>query len=119
MQAPTILCWAAAVSTAVLTFLHIPLGLVRIVPGCRPPGGYWRRRPVLNLLENNLGMALNTALAVVVGLVMQSGEAAAWPLLGVNAAYAVLIVGLTPRDRPHALPTGVAAAEYVAAYLAA
>jgi len=108
--------WAAAVSVAFHPLLYPVLGLRRIVPGCDPPPGYWRRRLVLNLAETNLGMVLNLGLAVGVALSAEVGSPLAWPLLGVAAAvdliYTVMIVALTPRDWWHALPTGLALADY-------
>ena len=110
------LCWGAVVSTAILPLLYVPLGLVRIVRGCRPARGYWRRRLILNLAENNLGMALNVGLAAAAALAVDADSGAAAGLLpvalAVNVLYTGLIVGFTPRDWWHALPTGIAAAEY-------
>ena len=115
--------WSAAVSVAFLPLLYPVLGLVRIVRGCNPPRGYWRRRLILNLLETNLGMWLNLGLAVAVGGLMECGHELAWPLLGVAAlvdlVYTVWIVALTPRDWWHALPTGIALIWYAAAFLLA
>ncbi len=112
----TFFLWAAAVSVAFHPLLYPVLGLGRIVPGCDPPPGYWRRRLILNLLETNLGMVLNLGLAVAVALSAEYGSSLAWPLLGIAAGvdliYTVAIVALTPRDWWHALPTGLALADY-------
>jgi len=113
--------WSAAVSVAFLPLLYPVLGLVRIVRGCNPPRGYWHRRLILNLLETNLGMWLNLALAVAVGVLMERGHGLAWPLLGaaalVDLLYTVWIVALTPRDWWHALPAGIALVCYAAAVI--
>ncbi len=115
--------WSSAVSVAFLPLLYPVVGLVRIVGGCDPPRGYWRRRLILNLLETNLGMWLNLGLAVAVGVVMERGHEVAWPLLGaaalVDLVYTVWIVALTPRDWWHALPTGIALVCYAAAFILA
>ena len=115
----TFFLWAAAVSVAFHPLLYPVLGLARIVPGCNPPPGYWRRRLILNLLETNLGMVLNLGLAVTVALVAEYGSPLTWPLLavaaGVDLVYTVAIVALTPRDWWHALPTGLALAAYAVA----
>ncbi len=112
----TFFLWTAAVSVACHPLLYPVLGLARIVPGCGPPPGYWRRRLVLNLLETNLGMVLNLGLAVAVALAAEYGSPLAWPLLavaaGVDLLYTVMIVALTPRDAWHALPTGLALVNY-------
>ena len=114
---------SAAVSVAFLPLLYPVLGLVRIVRGCNPPRGYWRRRLILNLLETNLGMWLNLGLAVAVGVLMERSHEAAWPLLGaaalVDLVYTVWIAALTPRDWWHALPTGIALGWYAAAFVLA
>jgi len=113
---PTFFFWAAAVSVAFHPLLYPVLGLRRIVPGCDPAPGYWRRRLTLNLLETNLGMVLNLGLAVAVAVLGESGSALAWPLAavaaGVDLLYTVAIVALTPRDWWHALPTGLALVAY-------
>ncbi len=117
------LAWSAAVSVAVLALLYPSLGLVRIVRGCAPPPGYWRRRLILNLLETNLGMWLNVGLAVAVAVLLERGAGAAWGLMAAAAAvdllYAAWIVALTPRDAWHALPVVIALGAYGAAWAAA
>lgn len=115
----TFFLWAAAASVAFHPLLYPVLGLARIVPGCDPPPGYWRRRLVLNLLETNLGMVLNLGLAVAVALAAEVASPLAWPLaavaVGVDLVYTVAIVALTPRDWWHALPTGLALVGYAVA----
>ncbi len=115
-MAAIVLCWMAAVSVGILAVLYFPLGFRQIVPGCSPPPGYWCRRLMLNLLENNLGMVLNVALAVAAAAAMTQGVAWRWWLVAgaasVDAVYCLLIVGFTPRDAWHALPTGIALVEY-------
>jgi branched-subunit amino acid ABC-type transport system permease component len=58
-----------------------------------------------------------------VGILMERGDALAWPLLAAAAAvagtYAVAIVAFTPRDWWHALPAAIAVACYAAAWLCA
>jgi len=119
----TMFLWAAAVSVAFQPLLYPVLGLARIVPGCGPPPGYWRRRLVLNLLETNLGMVLNLGLAVAVALAAEVASPLAWPMAavaaGVDLVYTVAIVALTPRDWWHALPTGLALMAYAVAFAAA
>jgi len=112
----TFFLWAAAVSVAFLPLLYPVLGLRRIVPGCDPPPGYWRRRLTLNLLETNLGMLLNLGLAVAAAVLAEAASPLAWPMVaaaaGVDLLYTVGIVAFTPRDWWHALPTGLALIGY-------
>ena len=115
----TFFLWAAAVSVAFHPLLYPLLGLRRIVPGCDPPPGYWRRRLILNLLETNLGMVLNLGLAVAVAMLAEFASPLTWPMAavaaGVDLLYPVGIVALTPRDWWHARPTGLALADYAVA----
>jgi len=118
----TFFLWAAAVSVAFLPLLYPVLGLRRIVLGCDPPVGYWRRRLTLNLLETNLGMVLNLGLAVTVAVLAEAASPMAWPMAavaaGVDLLYTVGIVAFTPRDWWHALPTGLALVAYAVAVAA-
>ena len=119
MESP--LAWAAAIAVAILPVLYPILGLKAIMRGLNPPTPYWRRRLLLNLMETNLGMYLNLGLALAAAVLMSRGDPLAWPLVaaaaGVDLVYTVWIVVLTPRDWWHALPTGMAAVEYGAAWL--
>jgi len=115
--------WAAAVSVAFLPILYPVLGLRRIVRGVRPPAGYWRRRPILNLLETNLGMWLNVALAVAAAVLLDGGSPAAWPMILAAAAvdflYTLWILAFTPSDWWHGLATGIAVFFYAFASVVA
>jgi len=69
-----------------------------------------------------MGMWIALALGISVAMLLESGNAFAWPLLAVAAAvdalYAVLILLWTPRDWWHALPVLAAVACYAAAWFA-
>jgi hypothetical protein len=116
------LVWAAAVSVSFLPMLYSQLALAPLLKACSPPDLYWRRRLRLNLMEANLGMFLNLGLALAAAMLLRHDNPAAWPIIClaacVQVVYTVFIVVLTPRDWWHALPTGIAALCYAAAYVA-
>ncbi len=117
------LAWAAAGCFALLPLFYPVFGPRQIVRGCDPPQGYWRRRLLLNLLENNLGMVLVAGLSVAVAVLMGGGDPLAWSLMAVAAGafalYAAGVLLLTPRDWWHALPALGALACYAGARLLA
>jgi hypothetical protein len=120
---PTTLAWAAAAGVALLPILYPALGLASIVRGCDVRRGYWRRRLILNLLENNLGMFMALGLAVGVAILLEDGGPFAWRLMLVaalvDAVYSLLILFATPRDWWHALPMLLALGCYAAARIVA
>ncbi len=117
------LCWAALGCFALLPLMYPVLGTPQIVRGLGPPPGYWRRRLLLNLLENNLGMVLAAGLAAAVAVLTGRGDPAGWHLRPVAAivcaSYGGGVLVLTPRDWWHAIPALGALGCYAAAWLLA